>query len=547
MLAEKITRVKISDCFPSKIFYDDPIMEFEKISSDVQIDNGILTIPKSIFQSLAKKSFTEMRTFFRAEHLGHWAEILNSPESSDSEKEKMHRNLLAAIESKKHGIPYCQDTGTDVVYIFRGDKTILTGEKSLEEEIGAGAIKARRSNPYRNSVFVPDETGETNSGDNSPAEIHYFHHDQPDEIRGIFCNKGGGSGSKLWNFSMPPSLYQDKDRLVQFLCQKLAEIGHSACPPYQLRIVLGGMSLLDNAQILTRSTVDDFSFLNKKVIQEKSIETIINQRLKDSEMGAQGEGSFFAMPDGLRVIRAPRHAAHFFIGIGVACSAHRVQSFKINKDGVFLEKLCKTPETFLEKTNYNIAEEDKIEINLSEDRETVLKQLRTIKSGKNFYISGKILGARDKAHSRWLQDYKDTGEIPEYLRKFLAVFYVGPADTPEGDIIGSFGPTTATRMDEFAEFLGENNCIPLSVAKGSRSKPFAANCGKYGLMFAATQGGPASLLRKHVKSVEILDFEEFGMEAVRLYEIDKIPVQMVVDSDGEDFYERLSQTFLRVV
>ncbi len=563
--------------------------KFNKISSEVIFKNNILSVDKKIFQELAEISFTEMRKFFREEHLQHWHEIMISPESSDSEKEKMKNNFLACIEAKKKGVPYCQDTGVDIVYISRGDKTILTGKNSLRTEIQNGALLAREKNPYRNSIFIPDKKNlEINSGNNTPPEIHFFDHSQEDEITGIFSNKGGGSGSKFWSFSCAPGLYQDSKKLLKFIKEKIAEIGHSACPPYEMSIILGGLSHLDNSKLLTQTSLGDYSFLQKsynshedrnpgkknssenfstKIIQDKNLEKIITQDLKNSDMGAQGKGKFFLMPNGLKIFRAPRHAAHFFIGIGVGCSAHRIQSFKINKDGIFLETLCKKPEKFLEKNSKNKIQDttcchsredgnpgqknhiikNKTHINLNENKEEILKKLQNIKSGEEFLISGEILGARDKAHARWRENFETKKIIPEYLKKYLSVFYVGPADTPKNEIIGSFGPTTAGRMDEFSEFLFQNQLIPLSIAKGTRSKNFAENCKKYKGMFCAIQGGPAAYLRNFVKSVEIIDFEDLGMEAVRLYQVEKIPVQMIVDSSGDDFYKNLSDSFLKVL
>lgn len=517
-------------------------MEFQKIDSGTLNSDGTLIVDTKILRQLSQTAFTDMRYYFRAQHLAHWREIYESSKSSDSEKEKMLRNLTAAVEAKNKGVPYCQDTGTDNLYLFRGDQVVLIGTQTLEKSVNQGAKAARESNPFRNSVFVPDTQNiEKNSGDNSPAEIHHFHNAKPNELLGIFCNKGGGSGSKLWSFSEKPGLYQDQEALVKFLIEKIIAIGHSACPPYQLRIVLGGLSHLHNSEILTRSTIDDESFLSETIIQDTDIQQTITNVFRDSNMGAQGDGKFFIMPEGAKVYRAPRHAAHFFIGIGVACSAHRVQMFKITPEGIFLEKLEQNPERYL-PTSIQNTKTPVSNIDLSNDREDFINQLKTLQPGQNFTVSGPILGARDKAHARWLAHYQKTGHIPDYLKQYQAVFYVGPSDTPEGGIIGSFGPTTATRMDDFAEFLLSNRLIPLSIAKGSRSKAFANNCHKYTGFFAAIQGGPASLLRNYVTSQKIIDFEDLGMEAVRLYHVKDMPVQMIVGDGGQDLYHDLSKT-----
>ncbi len=523
-------------------------MKFEKIA-DTKIINNQLQIEGDIFEQLATRAFSEMRCFFRTKHLKHWREIYDSPKSSEAEKEKMYINLLAAKEAKEKGIPYCQDTGTDTAYIFRGKSTYLKDTRGMADIIEDGAIKARQQNPFRNSTFIPTQKGEVNAGNNTPSEVHFFDHPQEHEIRGVFSNKGGGSGSKLWQFSCPPALLQDPKKLTSFLIQKIAKIGHSACPPYRLSIVLGGLSALQNMSFLTQMTVDEEAFMEDsrlKIIPKKNIEDEIYEKLKQSDMGAQGRGKFFLMPEGLTVIQAPRHAAHFFVGIGVACSAHRVQAFKINQKGVFIEKCCKTPEQFLPVRKV-VKDSQKITINLSGEKETVLGQLRKIKAGTTFFVSGEILGARDKAHAQWGIDYQKNKQIPDYLKNYLAVTYVGPSDTPDGEIIGSFGPTTAGRMDEFASFLGENKVLPFSIAKGTRSDDFAKNCQKYGQMLAVMQGGPAAYLRKFVKKVTVIDFQTFGMEAVRLYEVEKLPVQMIVDSTGKDFYKSLSKTFLSII
>lgn len=523
-------------------------MQYKKIlgAEAVKVHKNTLEILPKAFERISEIAFEEMRYFFPIKQLEHWKIILDSSESSDSEKEKMERNIQAAIESKNKRVPYCQDCGTDTVYIFRGNRTIFASD--VFEEIQLGATIARQKNPFRNSVFVPQEGfSEKNSGDNSPCEVHFFDHKKEMEVMGVFSNKGGGSGSKLWNFSEKPSLYQDREKLIDYLCKKIAEMGHSACPPYQLKIVLGGLSHLQNSQFLTRATVEDYTWAENpdlKVVRDKSAEESILKRLKSSNMGAQGEGKFFLMPEGLKIFKAPRHAAHFFVGMGVSCSAHRIQRFKINEEGVFLEELCKEPEQFLKTQKSSARKKELKEINLDEEKEMVLQALRQIKSGEEFLVSGSILGARDKAHARWLSNFEKDGTLPDYLKKYLSVFYVGPSDTPEGDIIGSFGPTTAARMDDFSEFLGEQGMLPLSIAKGTRSKQFAQNCKKYGGMFAAIQGGPASLLRNAVKSQRVIDFEDLGMEAVRLYTVEKMPVQMITDSEGNDFYQELADDFL---
>lgn len=403
-------------------------MSYEKIldSDSVQLHkiNGkeILEVPASIFEKIAQISFEEMRYFFPKSHLENWKKILDSPESSESEKEKMQRNLEASVEAKNKKVPYCQDCGTDIAYVFRGNQTIVSD--SIFNKIQKGATIARKKNPFRNSIFVPTSNfSEKNSGDNTPCEVHFGDSQNPQEISGIFSNKGGGSGSKLWSFSEPPSLYQDRKKLIRFLAKKLVKIGHSACPPYHLKIILGGLSHLQNSQFLTLATVDEYAWTkdeNLKSIRDEALEQEIQDFFKKSNLGAQGEGKFFLMPNGLKIFRAPRHAAHFFVGMGVSCSANRIQRFKINDSGVFLEKLCKNPENFLDSKTFLKQKNHAIKINLEEDLETVLAKLRNIKSGTNFLISGKILGARDKAHARWIQDFEKNGHIPDYLKKYLA-------------------------------------------------------------------------------------------------------------------------------
>lgn len=520
-------------------------MLYKKIGGTdlVDFDETVLSVDSKAFALIARQGFEDMRYFFRESHLEHWDHILKSQKSSNSEKVKMQANLCAAVEAKKKGVPYCQDCGTDVAYVFRGNRVVFSG--TVFDSIASGALEARKNNPFRNSVFVPTKIGETNSGDNSPCEVHHFSGESDFEVSGVLANKGGGSASKLWSFSQSPALLQNSEGLEDFLYQKITEIGHSACPPYQMRIVLGGLSHLQNSEYLTRSTVDEFGFLEDektKVIRDEVLESKILDRIAQTKMGAQGEGHFFIQPDGIRIFRAPRHAAHFFVGIGVGCSAHRVQGFKIDKTGVYLEQLCEDPEKYVSaKTGFGDFE-NLTKIDFSEDREMVLEQLRALKAGDLFLGSGKILGARDKAHAQWLHNFMEHQAIPDYLKHFVGVCYVGPADTPAGAIIGSFGPTTASRMDDFASFLGKNNLIPLSIAKGSRSEAFAKNCGKYGGMFAAIQGGPASLLRNFVVSQKVIDFEALGMEAVRVYEIEGMPMQMITDSTGTDYYRGLLKT-----
>ena len=535
-------------------------------------EKKILSIKKDIFYELAKIAFTQMRFFLGTEHLNKWFEILISLDASQEEKEKIKINFLATIESKNKNLPYCQDCGTDILYLFRGDKIIFSGEKNIFDHVQEGATFARKKNPFRSSIFLPTENfSEKNSGDNSPCELHNFFWHKEDEVYGIFCNKGGGSGSKFWNFSKKPSLAQNRHELKKFLYEKISEIGHSACPPYNFYIVLGGLSQLQNSEILTRASVED-PFLEKNfpfISQDQDLEKEIMQDLKKANIGAQTKGKYFMMTTGIKIFRAPRHAVPFFVGMGLSCSANRIQHFKINKDGIFLEKLEKNPEKFLlekfknqtEKSyiKNNLADKKgnlffqkdfkqegpkKFAINLDKEKNIVLKKLRNLKSGENFLFSGNVIIARDKAHFCWWKNFQEKKFLPNYLKKYLAVLYIGPADIPKNEIIGSIGPTTAARMDEFAEFLFKNNLLFLSIAKGSRSKKFALLCKKYKGIFAAVQGGPASYLRKFVCSQKILDFEDLGMEAVRLFEIKNMPAQIIVDSNGNDFYQEMMDKFI---
>ncbi len=503
-----------------------------------------LQITDNIFTELAYNSFVNMRYFLPKSHIKNWQTIINSQNASLDEKQKMIHNIEACVSAKTEHVPYCQDCGTDSMYLFRGNHTIISQNKkeTILSKISEGALKARKENPFRSSIFCPEKTNsftEKNSGDNSPPEIHYFAHHNPLELYGIFSNKGGGSGSKCNNFSVSPLLAQDEDQLIKFILTKIQELGHSACPPYHLVIVLGGISSLQNIEIVTRATIEDdtlFDDHTTNIIRSNSLEQKIANCIQTTKLGAQGHGNYFIMPNGLQVLRLPRHAAHFFVGIGVSCSAHRIQKFKINSDGVFLGKLEKHPENFLPKNIINNFANNP-QINFEQPKKEVLQKLYQLKAGDHFTLTGKILGARDKAHFVWYKQWKATGKLPNYLQKFLAVCYVGPADTPNGSIIGSFGPTTAGRMDDFAKMLFSQELLPLSIAKGSRNTKFIKYCAKYKGMFAAMQGGPAAWLRKFVIQTEVVDLAELGMEAVRMYNVKDLPVQMVIDSQGNNFYD----------
>jgi fumarate hydratase class I len=307
---------------------------------------------------------------------------------------------------------------------------------------------------------------------------------------------------------------------------------------------LGGVSQLENSEILTLSTLDEDDFLHddrRKIIRDTSLEKSILKSFSKSNIGAQGNGKFFLMPDGIRIYRAPRHAAHFFVGIAVACSAHRVQKFKINKDGAWLEKLVKNPA----KNFPGKLKKDKKELLNFDFKEqnncSNLKELRKLSAGTNFEVSGEILIARDKAHFLWIEKIKQ-GKIPKYLNKFIAIIYAGPSETPQQEIIGSFGPTTAGRMDDMTNILWENGLLPLTIAKGSRSKNLTNSAKKNQGMFASLQGGPASYWQAFITKQEIIDFPELGMESVKVISVKKLPLQMVIDASGNNFYDKLNKS-----
>ena len=507
---------------------------WEKIA-ETKTKSGKISVAEKDLKSLSQKSFTDLRQKFRTSHLQKWHQIYHSKNASEFERRGMLLNLRAATAAAEKGLSFCQDTGTDVAFLPAG--SAIDWPPNFFDSIQKGATAARFQNPFRSSIIAPQKDfSEKNTADNSPLELHWTRSaDAKKSNTGFFAAKGGGSASKLWQFSLPPTFAADRKNLLDFLVEKLKTLGHSACPPYELVFILGGTSALQAMQALTLGTFDALDLGNfPKIQNEKSLEKDLQQVLARSQMGAQGKGKYFVMPSGLHVQRLPRHAATFFVSIGVACSAHRVQRFRVEKDGVFLEKLESNPAKFLPKKapktstklpHFNLADPE------------VLAKLRQIPAGTEFEISGPLLGARDSAHFRWRAENKSKS----YLQKYPAVCYVGPTDAPSGEVIGSFGPTTAGRMDEFGEFMGKNGFAPLSVGKGTRSADFARACGKYQMMFAAMRGGPAAILRDTVNSVEIIDYPDLGMEAVRLYHVERLPMLMVVDSRGKDFYAEISQ------
>jgi fumarate hydratase class I len=499
-----------------------------------------LKISPAVIENLTEVALHDISHYLRSEHLAQLANILKDPESSPNDRFVALDLLKNANISAGGVLPMCQDTGTVIVMGKKGQQ-VLTTEKD-EVSISKGVYEAFTKLNLRYSQLAPVTTWEEkNTGNNLPAQIEiYSDTDHADEYNFLFIAKGGGSANKSFLYQETKAVLNPKSFLT-WLDEKLRSLGTSACPPYHLVVVIGGTSAeftVKTAKLASTKYLDSLPTKGDAKtghgFRDLELEKEILKLTQDIGIGAQFGGKYFCHD--VRVVRLPRHGASLPIAIAVSCSADRQVKAKITKDGVFIEKLETEPAHFLPATTDEDLDKDEVKIDLSKPMAEILAQLSKYPAKTRVSLTGTLVVARDLAHSK-IKELLDSGKpMPQYLKDH-AVYYAGPAKTPTGYASGSFGPTTAGRMDSYVEQFQALGGSMIMLAKGNRSAAVAQSCKKYGGFYLGSIGGPAARLAQDcIKKIEVLDYEELGMEAVFKIEVENFPAFIIIDDKGNDFY-----------
>jgi len=517
--------------------------EYRLVTKDyvsvVEVDGReILKVDPKGLELLAETAFTDVAFFLRKAHLEKLVKILNDPEATDNDKFVAYALLKNAKTAAQGKLPSCQDTGTAIVMAKKGEN-VYTGVNDAEY-FSKGIYNTYDKNNLRYSQVVPfSMLEEKNSGTNLPGQIDIYA-TQGNEYKFLFIAKGGGSANKTYLYQETKALLTEEN-LTKFVREKLMSIGTAACPPYHLAFVIGGTSAEKNLQIVKYASAGYLDNLpttgneGGRAFRDLEWEEKITKITQEIGVGAQFGGKYFAHD--VRVIRMPRHAASNPVGLGVSCSADRNIKAKITKDGIYVEQLEKHPEKLIPKDPPHL--KPAVEIDLDQPMEKILAELTKHPIKTRLSLSGTLIVARDMAHAR-IKEMIDRGEpMPEYFKNH-PVYYAGPAKTPEGMPSGSFGPTTAGRMDPYVGPFQAKGGSMVMLAKGNRSPQVKEACQKYGGFYLGSIGGPAALLAKeNILSIEVIDFPELGMEAVRKIKIKNFPAFIITDDKGNDFFEQL--------
>jgi fumarate hydratase class I len=499
-----------------------------------------LKVAPEAIANLTEVAIHDISHYLRGAHLQQLQNILTDPESSPNDR-FVALDLLKNANIAAGGIlPMCQDTGTAIVMGKKGQQ-VLTTEKD-EISISKGVYDAFTKLNLRYSQLAPVSTWEEkNTGNNLPAQIEiYSDTDNADEYNFLFIAKGGGSANKSFLYQETKAVLNPTS-FMSWLDEKLRSLGTSACPPYHLVVVIGGTSAeytVKTAKLASTKYLDSLPTKGDAKtghgFRDLELENEILKLTQNIGIGAQFGGKYFCHD--VRVVRLPRHGASLPIAIAVSCSADRQVKAKINKDGIFIEKLETEPAHFLPTTTADDLATDEIKIDLNQPMKAILAQLSKHPAKTRVSLSGTLVVARDLAHSK-IKELLDSGkEMPKYLKDH-AVYYAGPAKTPTGYASGSFGPTTAGRMDSYVEQFQSAGGSLIMLAKGNRSEAVSAACKKYGGFYLGSIGGPAARLAQDcIKKVEVLDYEELGMEAVWKIEVENFPAFIIIDDKGNDFY-----------
>lgn len=532
--------------------YQDPFplgpdtTEYEHISTDhvstTEFEGeSILKVAPEALRLLANEASKAICFKLRSSHLKQVAAILDDPDATDNDR-MVALMLLKNAEIASHGIlPACQDTGTAIVMGKKGQNVRTSGNDA--EHLSHGIHKTYTEENLRYSQSSPlTMYEEVNTRTNLPAQIDLYA-TEGDAYKFLFISKGGGSANKTFLYQETKALLNPKS-LKTFCIEKMKTLGTSACPPYHLAIVIGGTSAetcLKTVKMASTRYYDELPVEGNEhgqAFRDKALEEELLLAAREIGIGAQFGGKYFALD--VRVIRLPRHGASCPVGIGVSCSADRQAKAKITKDGIFLEKLETNPGQYIPE-KYKDWKFSGVAINLDEGMDQVLETLNKYPVTTAISLSGTIIVARDIAHAKLKERLEEEGDLPQYLKDH-PVYYAGPAKTPEGYASGSFGPTTAGRMDGYVDLFQKHGGSMVMLAKGNRSQQVTDACKKHGGFYLGSAGGPAALLAtNHIKSLEVLEYPELGMEAVWKIQVENFPAFILVDNKGNDFFQQINQ------
>jgi fumarate hydratase class I len=498
----------------------------------------ILKVTPEGLELLAREAITDVSFYLRATHLEKLAQILEDPEASENDRFVAHTMLLNQVISAEGELPSCQDTGTAIVMAKKGED-VYTGVNDAKH-LSKGIYDTYNNKNLRYSMVVPfTMTEEKNTGNNLPAQIDIYA-DQGNEYEFLFVTKGGGSGNKTFLYQQTKSLLNDES-LTKFVREKIMDLGTSACPPYHLALVIGGTSAEATLTAVKKASAGYYDHLptegneGGQAFRDLEWEEKVTKICQEVGIGAQFGGKYFVHD--VRVIRLPRHAASCPVGLGVSCSADRNIKAKITTDGIFLEDLEKNPAKYLPKEAPHL--QPAVDINIDRPMSEILAELSKYPVKTRLNLNGTLIVARDIAHAQLKQLIDEGKPMPEYFKNH-PVYYAGPAKTPIGMASGSFGPTTAGRMDVYVDQFMSMGGSMIMLAKGDRSQAVTDACKKHGGFYLGSIGGPAAILAKDsIKSVELVDFEELGMEAVRKITVENFPAFIIVDDKGNDFFKQL--------
>lgn len=521
--------------------------EYYHLTSDyVKVENWggheFLVVDPEALTVLARQATHDNAFMLRREHNEMVAKILHDPEASENDKFVALTMLRNAEIAAKGELPFCQDTGTAICHGEKG-QLVFTGADD-EEKISRGVYDTYTQCNLRYSQNAPlNMYDEVNTGCNLPAQID-IHATEGDEYKFVFVAKGGGSANKTYLYQETKAIINPKT-LVPFLVEKMKTLGTAACPPYHIAFVIGGTSAEKNLETVKKASIKYYDNLPTsgneygRAFRDVELEKELLEASRKIGLGAQFGGKYFAHD--IRVIRLPRHGASCPIGMGVSCSADRNVKAKINREGLWIEKLDANPGELIPEEMRNPEESNAVNIDLNRPMAEVLAELDKFPVATRLNLNGTIIVGRDIAHAK-IKERLDAGEpMPEYLKNH-PIYYAGPAKTPKGMASGSFGPTTAGRMDPYVDQFQKAGGSMIMIAKGNRSQQVTDACKNNGGFYLGSIGGPAAVLAKNsIKKVELLEYPELGMEAIWKIEVENFPAFILVDNKGNDFFKKIQE------